>query len=266
MNKAFCILCRTPHRGNLLIANDVLQTNMLDVIFITDNPYTPPEDVDKRIKFIHIEDSTCLELGFKHSCKFVSFSKDVVAWDKALYYFGCVNKSYDFVWLMEDDIFIPSTEILCKMTTEYTSHDLVIGRIVHHSDSWSSRWNLWHYVLPYMKQPCACGRVCGIGVSKKLFECAADFVIQNKRVPFIEGFIPTIAVSNQLKILEAPELIMISECLHNPMCKMPFHCNALNNFKIDDFIRLSKQNPTWFLHGIKKEEDYCKIYNELHKP
>ena len=253
-------MCRVPHKGNILFATDVIQSNMLDVIFITDQPYTPPEDINSKIKFIYIEDTVCSNLGFKYSCKYVSFSKDVVAWDKALYYFGCINTTYDFVWLMEDDIYIPSVTLLCNMTSQYSNNDLVIGKIVHYTDSWSNRWNLWHYIIPLMTKPYACGRVCGIGVSKKFFEVATQFILNKKQIPFIEGFVPTIAVNNQLKIAEVPELIMISECLHKPMCNMPFHCNSLNYFTIDDFINLSNENPTFVLHGIKKEEDYCKIY------
>lgn len=261
---ALCILCRKPHSGNILLAEQIIKTDKLDVIFIIDEPsYTPPADTDPRIQFIHIDDQTCMDLGFKYSSKYVSFSKDVIAWDKAFYYFGCKEHSYDFVWLMEDDVFIPSTNLLCKMTDAYSSYDLVMGHVVDHDGAGRS-WTLWEYVKPYMNPPYKCGRVCGVGVSKELFKVAADFIKEKQRIPFVEGFIPSIAAYHNLKTVEVFELFGIIDCLHRPMCSMPFQCGSFGRLTIDDFITFSKHNPTILLHGIKTEADYCRIFHEVY--
>lgn len=265
MKTALCILCRKPHKGNLLVASHVIQQGELDVIFIIDEPYIPPSDIDSRIKFIHIDDNTAIENGYKYSCKFVSFNhKDSVAWDKAFYYFGCCEHSYDFVWLIEDDVYIPSTKVLYDITNKYNQYDVVVGKIINDkTETYGNRWCFWDCVKPYMKGPYLAARVCSVGVSKKLFEVAATYVKENQRVPFIEGFIPSIAAQNNLKIAEAYEFYGMINCLHQPICHMPFHCQAYDQFTIDQFIMFSKNNPEIFLHAIKKEEEYCKILNEL---
>lgn len=260
---ALCIMCRKPHSGNLLVAEEIIKCGQLDVIFIMDEPYTPPMDVNPRIQFVYVDDQTCIDMGYQYSCKFVSFTKDVVAWDKAFYHFGCREHSYDFVWLMEDDIFIPSTELLCRMTEKYSQYDVVMGKVLD-IHGHGKRWFSWHHVIRFMEEPHLCGRVCGVGVSRKLFEVAAEYVKKNKRIPFIEGFIPSIAGFHQLKIIEVFELFGVINCLHRPMCPLPFHCNGFDYFSVDDFIMFSKHNPSIILHGIKKEDDYCKLFHEIY--
>lgn len=258
MKSVFCILSRNPHKGNLKTAEDIVKTGLLDVVIIVDAPYTHSEDIHKDIKIVYISDEEAISNGYQYSCKFVSFNhKDTVAWDKAFYYFGCVNKNYDFLWFMEDDVFIPSAELICNMTSKYNQYDVVASKIV----SYPCNWNLWKYVEPYMKPPLLASRVCGVGLSRKLITCAADYVYNNKRIPFIEGFIPTIAANNNLVIVEAPELSSIHNCLHKPTCSMPLHCGSFDNFNINQFKHFLENNPTVLIHAVKKEEDYCILYD-----
>jgi hypothetical protein len=37
-------------------------------------------------------------------------SKKVIAWDKAFYYVGVINRNYDDVWFIEDDVFFKSED------------------------------------------------------------------------------------------------------------------------------------------------------------
>lgn len=255
-------MCRKPHKGNLHVASVVIQQGKLDVIFIIDEPYTPPLDIDPRIQFIHIDDDTSVKNGFKNSCKYVSFSKDAVAWDKAFYYFGCNEHPYDFVWLIEDDVYIPSTKVLYDITEKYNIYDVVVGKVINDT-GYGNNWHHWKYVKPHMKGPYLSARVCSAGVSRKLFEVAATYIKETQYIPFIERFIPSIAAQNNLKIVEAYEFFGIINCLHRPTCPMPFHCQGYDKFTVDQFILFSKNNPEIFLHSIKIEEDYCKMCNEL---
>lgn len=266
MKSALCILCRKPHLGNLKVATDVIQKKHIDVILIVDEPYTPPEDIHPDIQVIYISDEESIQHGYKHSCKFVSFNhKDVVAWDKAFYYFGCINKSYDFVWLMEDDVLIPSADLLCELTDKYQSYDVVTAKVVPQYSHYGHRWYFWHYISKHMEPPLFSARVCGVGVSKNLFKAAAAFISNHKEIPFIEGFIPTIAVQNQLKIIQIHELMCIPNCIHKPMCDMPFHCGSFDRFTIQQFKDLHNIEPRIFLHPIKTESEYLDLYNYTSK-
>ena len=41
--------------------------------------------------------------------------KDIIAWDKALYYFTIENRNYDNIWFCEDDVYIHSIDIISKL-------------------------------------------------------------------------------------------------------------------------------------------------------
>jgi hypothetical protein len=257
-----CILCRKPHAGNLKSATDILLNTTLDVILVVDEPYVLPETANRRIQVVHITDEEAVSHGFKNSCKYVSFRhKDAVAWDKAFYYFGKLNTSYDFVWLIEDDVFIPSASLVQSVTDKYMGYDVVVGKVIEHSCDNGKRWHYWHYITPYMPAPYYSSRVCMTGVSKALFHAATNFITNLREIPFIEGFIPTLAMHHQLKIAVVPELKPINNCLHSPQCSMPFHCQGFDRFTVEDFKKYHRDYPDQFLHAIKTEADYQAMFS-----
>ena len=60
----------------------------------------------------------------------VGTRKNVSAWDKAIFYFCRQAKRYAFVWFVEDDVFIPSTQAFNALHDLYAfTNDLIVSRI-----------------------------------------------------------------------------------------------------------------------------------------
>jgi hypothetical protein len=70
------------------------------------------------LHFLQIDNQEYMVNSVKNSVVLI-LEKDYVSWDKALYYF-ChrEGKSYDFLWLIEDDVFIPSVDTLTALNEQ----------------------------------------------------------------------------------------------------------------------------------------------------
>jgi len=42
---------------------------------------------------------------------------EIIAWDRALYYFSVINKNYENIWFLEDDVFIYGEETFQMLIT-----------------------------------------------------------------------------------------------------------------------------------------------------
>jgi hypothetical protein len=75
-------------------------------IIVDDNEFKLYEFKNKykNIDFIQIEDEKCKSNGYIDT-NFI-IKKLISGWDKALYYFGVENKNHDFIWFIEDDVFL----------------------------------------------------------------------------------------------------------------------------------------------------------------
>jgi len=93
-------------------------------ICIDDNDYKLPEYDSKYIKIIKFPLGTAENYGFKNS---VRYAPDrACSRDKALYYFSIIEKDkYDYVWMIEEDVFIPTVETIYNIDMKYDDYDLL---------------------------------------------------------------------------------------------------------------------------------------------
>ena len=80
------------------------------------------------VQLNYVPDEVCVAKGFTNSNiskNDTHIAKNPIAWDKYLYLFCEVYTTYDFVWVFEEDCFIPSVESLKALDYVYSSYDLV---------------------------------------------------------------------------------------------------------------------------------------------
>jgi hypothetical protein len=211
---AYALLCRKVYDIQLKLINKMIQSNLYNhysfFVFIDDNT----QDISEfkinypNIQFIQIEDSICLEKGYKNMT--YSITKTPVSWDKAVYYFCEVNNlfSYDFIWFVEDDVFIPNVEAISYLDNKYKDYDLLTKEFNLSMSYDRIDWH-WHLGRNNALLPLFGSLVCTLRVSKKLLSIIRNYAHTFKKLFFLELMFPTLSAHNKLKNKIVPELSTI---------------------------------------------------------
>jgi len=108
-----------------------------EVFFILDSP------LENNKNFIFINDKICE----KYNCRNLTFTtlKKFTSWDRGICFFNYYFQNYDFVWIIEDDVFIKSTKDLKDIIEKYKNKnfDLIASYIKQKKEfkNWSN-WKL----------------------------------------------------------------------------------------------------------------------------
>ncbi|CAF1085015.1 unnamed protein product [Adineta steineri] len=211
---AVCYLTRIPDGETIEFAEQLARDSRLSsntdiYIMIDDNNYQIQSN--SLINFIQINNNECITNGY-HSSNKLEMNKDCISWDKALYYFCQVKQmNYSFVWLIEDDTFIPSVDAFVSLHEKYSKEgqgDLICQRNEENLYGNTSTWK-WSDVVGKFSPPWYHSMVCAIGCSRKLLDTIANYAQQKRFLPFIEYMFNTLAMQNHLKVVIAPELSTI---------------------------------------------------------
>lgn len=183
-----------------------LKTPDYDVcVVVDDNTYTiPTYESKKKIKIIRIDNKICEDAGFKSTvtpCKNRACSRD-----KALFYFSANIIDYEYIWFIEEDVFIPELNAIINIDKKYKKCDLLStsNRICYNEND-SLSWPHWNRVLEEctLPLPFIISMICAIRCSKKMLECIKDYACNHKTLFFCEILFNTIAYHNKL-IVETP--------------------------------------------------------------
>ena len=196
-NIAICLLCVEPNDIHINFLNRLygnytkfmLCDKTLPVHFNTSS---------EQIQYINIDDNVCSANGYHNSN--LCIPKNPSAWDKAFYYFCEINNSFDYVWLIEDDVFIPSIYTISNLDEKYRSGDLLSKSNGVNTDG-SIDWYFWNLAIGKHSLPWYCSMACACRLSKHLFSKIKEYVDTNKTLFFIEIMINTIAMSNELSVI-----------------------------------------------------------------
>lgn len=215
-----CFLCKTPNENFLNFITTLKSINYDIYVCVDDNKYIPNKKLN--IKFIQVNNNICYKSGYRSivaQCNNRSCSKD-----KALYYFNKNDINYDYIWLIEDDTFVPSKNTIRNIDNKYHNIDLLTPKIV---DVNIRKWG-WGRVLlkkqffnlrktcndkyfdydKYMKRKKV--MTCGIRLSKKYMSYINNFVNKNNTLFMDEIFFMYIGILNNVIIREAKELSTIT--------------------------------------------------------
>ncbi|MGD9656490.1 MAG: hypothetical protein AB7U61_02450 [Methylocystis sp.] len=213
-----------------------------DVFIVIDNNKYEYAGVSTPVTFLKIDDFECINKGFKHLNPVITnrTKRGASAWEKAVYYFTCVDTFYENVWFIEDDVLIPTDNTLRHIDSLYPAADIVSSLNIVRSEYNISGWYwLKHIPIEKLPLPWAFSMVCAVRLSKKVLQAVGDFISRNKdfeiersraeeadfcfdnvswddffhtkadtpiKYFFIEYLFHTIALHKNLKVTVAPEL------------------------------------------------------------
>lgn len=255
MKKAIVFLTRTPQVETLAFAEKIEFESDFDVFIFADEPYREKEQifVSNQFKIYGYTDDVCTKSGYVNAMigeGVTMLKKNPIAWDKALYHL-CENENYDFVWIFEDDVFIPSVETIKNLHKKYSTFDLVTPNNFQKTDN-ALDWH-WKHIMDKTDPPYYYSMVCACGMSKNMIKKIKEYVKKHRQLFFIEAMFNTLAMNNGLKVTDAFELKSVV---------------WMGEWNLDEFLLL----PNNVFHPKKNIEDYemlrlqIKHTSESYKP
>ena len=176
-------------------------------ICIDDNNYDIP-NFNYDINIIKIDNLICEKDGFKNTHSRI---KGATSREKAFYFFYKMNIDFDYIWFIEEDVFIPTIDTIKDIDTKYTNEDLLVRShevIYNKKDDW--HWPLVNNQLEnIMEMPYAWAKgagICAVRCSKKMLDCIARHAEKHKTLFFCEVLFNTIAHKNNLLVNAIDEL------------------------------------------------------------
>jgi hypothetical protein len=164
---------------------------------------TPPSD---KVRFLKIADKDCLDAGFNNSAD-PSF-KPVIAQDRAMYYFSKVDTSFNYVWFVEDDVYIPRPNLLHELDKAYVDKQLIITS--HVSREKDPAWNWWALAdASPLKGKHHHSMACVVRLSKAMLQKVQEFANTHKRLVFVEFMFNTIAANENMSVATPEEFSKI---------------------------------------------------------
>lgn len=207
------IICFLTVNPNELFYDFVKQLPKTENIYICidNNDYDIP-NYDGKIRIIKIDNKKCENEGFKNTHSRI---RGATSREKALYFFSKNDINYDYIWFIEEDVFIPTIKTLENIDRKYPDQDLLVRdhEMIH------KRRDDWHWKLVFnqlqskLDLPYASTKgagICAIRCSKKMIDCIQAFVAQHNTLFFCETMFNTIALHNRLVVKDIKELKTIT--------------------------------------------------------
>jgi len=204
----YCI-CLIAYKPNIIWLEFLNKFKNYDIyIMIDDNTIDYAKQYNKiypNLNIIQIDNDECENNGFVNSST-IEMDKKVIAWDKGLYYFSNkIYDKYDYVWFMEDDVFLYNEETLLNIDSKYRDYDdLLLPGIHNQDDPWK-----WHRIEILFPPPYYRNVICAVRMSKLLLNEINKYAQENKTLFFIEAMFPTICKYKNLKLNVIDELSTI---------------------------------------------------------
>ena len=205
MNNIICFLTVNPSElfYNFVKILQDHNKNYDIYICIDNNNYTIP-NYNNEIKLIKINNKICENTGYKSSVLWLD--NRACARDKALYYFNRNNINYDYIWFLEEDVFIPSVNTIEDIDNKYKYEDLLVSE---HNIINKKRYD-WHWKHINRKikinPPYASSMICAIRCSSKLLKCIDEYVKKYNNLFMDEVLFNTISLQNNLQVKTIDEL------------------------------------------------------------
>lgn len=203
---AFALLTRYPADEWLQFLEEIADETNIHIFVFTDTPFAGST---RKVKVIHYDDKECSNNGYKGAVSCV-IPKLVISWDKAIYHFCKADDTYDFVWFVEDDVFIPSVKSV-KLLTEKCAGicDLAIASNIQNDTGELTSWCWWKMAVGAFELPWYHSMACAMGASKKLLQTSKEYIETHRNIPYHEFFFNTLAMQNGLVVCNPEELSTI---------------------------------------------------------
>jgi len=202
MINAICLLTINPNEIWMKFLSK-FTSQKYDIYVVLDNIDFDTQIYEEKysnINFIKVKNDDCINSGYIHSSYMPTSSlkfNEIIAWDRALYYFTNIDVSYENIWFFEDDCFFYDENTILNIDTKYPDSDILCKEKNPEpkEDEWKWFWPAIHihFSPPYFHTP-----ICAVRLSNKLLFHLNQYVITNKKLFFIEAMFPSIAHYNNL--------------------------------------------------------------------
>jgi hypothetical protein len=236
-----CLLSVRPDIKSYNFLKKIKENTKYEVmIVIDDNNYNIP-NYDMFIQVIKINNIECENNGYKSSVLWLD--NKACSRDKALYYFNKQNIEYEYIWFLEEDVFIPDIFTIKNIDEKYGSDDLLCAKnnIIYEKPT---DWH-WNHVNKQIKiePPYASSMICAIRCSKKMMKSIDDYAKKYNNLFLDESLFNTLAVHNNLQVNTIPELKtivyrtnwklsdIVKTNLYHPIKDINIHYDFRNNLK-----------------------------------
>ena len=206
---ALCLLCKIPNEEWFAFLNNF--TNYDVFVIIDDNSKTYADyygETYKNINIIQIDNQECYNKCYTNCNTAVEFP-EVIAWDKSMYFFNEINTLYEYVWLLEDDVFLYDEHALVSIDEKHHCADLLTAFHEINETGEMYSWSHWVNVIHRIELPWAHSMVCAMRVSKQLLKEIVNYKNKHGHLFFIESMFNTIAHQKNLLIENPVELSTI---------------------------------------------------------
>jgi len=177
-----------------------------------------------KIKFINVSRGQAEKLGYFGSTYSGNGIIEVSTRDKALYFFCEENNLYKNVWMIEDDVFIPSSKTLNNIDSLYPDADLLCSKLHTVNKEW-----FWHMNAKEEFPECPIFRsmVCALRCSAKMLMEIKKSANEKKYLEMDELLFANIAKKKNLNISSAKELDHLVFYEHD----LPFSWSEVSKIK-----------------------------------
>lgn len=202
---AIAFLTKYPKQGTLDFAKTVAKQTSFDVYVVVDDMEVVK--ATHNVTVIQLEDEYCIKNHYFNSNisdKATHIAKNPIAFDKFLFHFCKLNQQYDFVWVFEDDVFIPSVQTIVDLHEKCSAYDLATPNNFAKTDN-AMDWH-WKHVVDKIQPPYHYSMVCGMGLSKRMLQKIRDYAYTNKTLFYIEVMFNTLAMQSGFSVITPLEL------------------------------------------------------------
>jgi hypothetical protein len=210
-NSALCVLTVKPDLETLQfteqLAQDLIQYNVDVYVVIDHNNFGfSALNISLHFRPLTISSKDCLLHGYRQTTAMGRKKKYIISWDKALLYFCKLNKNYSFVWLIENDVFIPSIQSFRSIHQLYSNiSDLIIARNEINPLGNPSFWR-WDKAVGRLVPPWSNSMVNLVGLSQRMLKAIHDDIQWRGVSADHEFFFLTLAIQLNMTIITPLEL------------------------------------------------------------
>ena len=206
MKIAIAFLTTIPHPNTIKFASEIKTQLGYDTFIIADD-----NTVSLYFNDVHLiqmnDNCTKQYINSNINNSATHIKKNPIAMDKFLYAF-CENYTeYDFVYVFEDDVFIPSLFTIKNLIDKYKDYDLVTPNNFAKNDRIPD-WH-WRHIFsrfPKRTEPFYYSMVCAMGLSRKMFDAIKEYAFINQSLFYVEVMFNTLAYDNKLNVICPLEL------------------------------------------------------------
>lgn len=220
--KALGLICNKPNKIALDFLNNFINYK---IFIIIDDMYYDIDiikNIYTNITFVIIKNDICNENGFINMNYLMK--KNITSWEKAIYFFSNIETNYDYIWLLEDDVYFYNEETLINIDITYKNEDLLSNIFTINPNGATNYWHWMNIKINY-PPPYYNGMMCIVRLSKNSLKILNNYAKQYKTLFFLEALFPTLIIKNNLSY-NNPKVF---ETIHY---RYNFNKNEINKFNL----------------------------------